>query len=293
VTRRRRRAVGILAGAGLGFALSGALLASPPGAGGPILLGGDPLTAGLAAEVAGGSTPAPTIGPHGDEVAGDGGPASSGTTSAPNERRACRDRKLAGPRLLSGYAWPIDHARITNAFGRGRPGSFVQGGQTLHDGIDISSFCGDRIVAAHDGVVLAAGRRHAAFVGWLGDLTAFRAKLDADHAWWTQAIAVVIDDGNGYRSIYLHLGLATVEPGDRVEAGDLIGYEGSTGNSTGCHLHYALFSPWATASFRLDPRIAERNRLPAYEVARIDPLFVLPPLDAASITWGWGARDGS
>ena len=73
---------------------------------------------------------------------------------------------------------------------------------------------------------------------------------------------MVIDDGNGYRSIYAHLGRAAVEKGDLVRAGDLIGWEGASGNATGCHLHYALFSPLEDATLVLDPKVAKKTRLP-------------------------------
>ena len=53
-------------------------------------------------------------------------------------------------------------------------------------------------------------------------------------------IVVVIDDGNGYRSLYAHLSAVRVKPGQHVRAGQVIGYEGSTGMSTGCHVHFAV-----------------------------------------------------
>jgi murein DD-endopeptidase MepM/ murein hydrolase activator NlpD len=194
----------------------------------------------------------------------------------------------ASPSELTGYVWPLEHARITNAFGAGRPGNEVVDGVVMHDGIDISNFCGAHVVAAHDGVVLAAGHHYEGFVGWVGDLGPYRARLDAV-GWRRTAIAVVIDDGNGYRSIYLHLNLTTVRPGDIVRAGDMIGYEGNTGESTGCHLHYSLFSPRSRYTIGLDPKVAKETRLPDRKIMRIDPLLVLPPLEDGFITWNWGA----
>jgi murein DD-endopeptidase MepM/ murein hydrolase activator NlpD len=191
---------------------------------------------------------------------------------------------------LSGYRWPTTDARITNNYGLGRPSSFLVDGRPFHDGIDISSFCGARITAAHDGTVLGVGRHTEALLGWIGDLAPMRAKLDKEHGWGTQAIAVVVDDGNGYRSVYAHLGLTTVKVGATIHAGDQIGWEGASGNATGCHLHYAIFSPTETATLALDPKIAKKSTLPPLEITRIDPLSVLPPLAAASIVWGWGAR---
>ena len=237
---------------------------------------------------AGGGGSAPTLGPHGDLV-GAGKPPNTDIARWSDVRHAHAQRPLPA-RLLSGYRWPITNARITNSYGLGRSGSFVVDGRTFHDGLDISSFCGARITAAHDGVVLGAGRRTEGLLGWVGNLEAFRAKLEKDNAWGRQAITVVIDDGNGYRSIYAHLGLTVVERGEKVRAGDLLGYEGASGNATGCHLHYALFSPREEATLALDPKIARKNKLPAAEIARIDPLLVLPPPATAEITWGWGAR---
>jgi murein DD-endopeptidase MepM/ murein hydrolase activator NlpD len=109
--------------------------------------------------------------------------------------------------------------------------------------------------------------------------------------WRAQAIAIVVDDGNGYRSVYVHLAKSTVKAGDAVSAGDLLGYEGSTGNSTGCHLHYALFNPLERATIALDPKVAEKSKLPATEIARIDPFAVMPLVADAGITWGWGAGE--
>lgn len=237
-----------------------------------------------AAPIAVATDPPSSIGPHGDGVTG-----PEPTVAATPGPSVGAEEPLPTP-LLDGYEWPLRNARITNGFGSGRPSSFSLDGEPFHDGIDIASFCGARITAAHDGVVLGAGRRTQGLMGWVGDLTAFRAKLDAEDAWGTQAIAVVIDDGNGHRSIYAHLGVATVGKGDPVDAGDLIGWEGASGNATGCHLHYAIFNPRDTATLVLDPKIAKKNKLPPFEIARIDPLLVLPPPATAEITWGWGAR---
>src|SRR4029077_12706295 len=65
--------------------------------------------------------------------------------------------------------------------------------------------------------------------------------------------------------------------GDTVKAGDFIGYEGRTGHASGCHVHYGLFSPLETATFRTEPVVSKSLRVPPMEVARADPLLVLPP----------------
>jgi murein DD-endopeptidase MepM/ murein hydrolase activator NlpD len=297
---RRRRRWASLAVLGTAAVLAGAIWARPPGLSPTGVFG-----AGQASRVpdeAAALAPTGTLGPSGAGVpsgpTGTLGPPGAGAPSAndPSANDPTTPHwswQLGQPLAaadLTGYVWPLRNGRITNAFGKGQPGSFEIDGVTTHDGIDLSTFCGDRILAAHDGVVLGAGRHTEGLMGWLGSLAAYDAKLDADHAWYSTAITVVIDDGNGYRSMYVHLGLSVVKAGQHVRAGELIGYEGATGNATGCHLHYDLFSPLERGWLELDPKIAERTLLPAREIARIDPLLVLPRLDAAGITWEWGAR---
>ena len=177
---------------------------------------------------------------------------------------------------LVGYVWPLANGRITLPFEKTDWGDFMVDGERFHDGVDMATFCGDRIVAAHDGVVLAAGRHFDDFLGWQGDLSAYYARLDAKHLWDYLPIMVVIDDGNGYRSLYAHMYLLTVNVGDWVTAGQLIGYEGMTGNATGCHLHYGLFSPLEKATFGVDTGVVARMLLPTTETARVNPLLVLP-----------------
>jgi murein DD-endopeptidase MepM/ murein hydrolase activator NlpD len=87
---------------------------------------------------------------------------------------------------------------------------------------------------------------------------------------------VIIDDGNGYRSIYAHFFQVVVKPGQRVKAGQFIGYEGATGRATGCHLHYGLFAPHEAATMAIEPSVVEHLLVPGFQIARIDPLRVLP-----------------
>ena len=179
--------------------------------------------------------------------------------------------------VLTGYRWPLARIRLTLPFGPTPWGSRLVGGKPFHDGIDIATFCGDRVTAAHSGIVLAAGRHYDAYMGWVGDLGPYLRRLDRKHLWGTLPIVVVTDDGNGYRSMYAHFSKVVVKPGQTVKAGQLLGYEGATGRASGCHVHYGLFSPWETQTFRMKPDVVKRMKLPVYEIARIDPLKVLPP----------------
>jgi murein DD-endopeptidase MepM/ murein hydrolase activator NlpD len=61
---------------------------------------------------------------------------------------------------------------------------------------------------------------------------------------------VIIDHGNGYQTLYAHLNSVSVGCGYSVQQGAIVGYAGSTGNSTGTHLHFEVrylggfISPW-------------------------------------------------
>ena len=204
-----------------------------------------------------------------------GDPKTAGVATTRASETAADPSPLSADRL-TGYVWPVADARVTLPFGTTNWGDFVVDGRRFHDGVDMATFCGDKIVAAHDGVVLAAGRHFDDYMGWQGDLSAYYARLDAKRLWNYLPIMVVIDDGNGYRSLYAHMYVLKVKVGQRVTAGQLIGYEGMTGNATGCHLHYGLFSPLEKMTMELEPSIASRMLLPAAETARVNPLLVLP-----------------
>ena len=124
--------------------------------------------------------------------------------------------------------------------------------------------------------MIAAGRHFDTLMGWVGHLDRYFARLDAGHLWWELPMVVVVDDGNGYRSIYAHFGQVKVQRGDTVHAGQLLGFEGATGHATGCHLHYGLFSPAETRTYTLNKDTARRMKLPRHELARVNPLRVFP-----------------
>ncbi len=216
-------------------------------------------------------TPTPTSAPV--AMASDRPPAAEPTTAAPTE---APDPTPIPYDLLTDYHWPLPKGRLTLPFGPSPWGSRIVHGETFHDGIDLATFCGDRIVAAHGGKVLAAGRRYDRYMGWVGDLKPYTTRLDKKKLWQTLPIVVVIDDGNGYRSIYAHFGKVKVKRGQTVKTGQLLGWEGATGRASGCHLHYGLFSPLETATFRIDAQVAKRMKLPRQQIARVDPLLVLP-----------------
>ena len=266
-----RRIVALAVAAGLiaisiplfGAALSPAAPALRPLVGGAAGAAVDPSVA----------PPAPSATPTVDSRLLDAHPADA---DGPDARR--------GPlpaQWLTDYRWPISKGRVSLPFKAIPGGEFSNEGKLFHDGVDMASFCGAPVVAAHEGVVLAAGRRFDDFIGWVGDLGPYYHRLDSGHLWGELPIVVVIDDGNGYRSMYAHFRDVTVRAGQGVKAGQLIGHEGATGHASGCHVHYGLFSLDETKLFGVRADIVKRMKVPKHEIARIDPLLVLPGGDVA------------
>ena len=108
---------------------------------------------------------------------------------------------------------PIQYARLSSRFGTRRHP--VLGTQRMHKGVDYAARTGTPIMAAGDARVMSSG--------WQGGY----------------GNAVVLDHGRGYTTLYGHMSrTAGLKRGQRVSQGQVIGYVGSTGMSTGPHLHY-------------------------------------------------------
>ncbi|GID26524.1 hypothetical protein Abr02nite_15070 [Paractinoplanes brasiliensis] len=134
---------------------------------------------------------------------------------AAGEAAAARGRLKAKPRVVvtkapaaAGWVNPNPSGRVTSCFGPrwGR----------LHAGVDMAGPNGSPILAAGAGVVVRAGAAQG------------------------YGNAVLIDHGNGYLTHYGHMSAIAVHEGQRVEPGEQIGDEGSTGHSTGPHLHFEV-----------------------------------------------------
>jgi murein DD-endopeptidase MepM/ murein hydrolase activator NlpD len=102
---------------------------------------------------------------------------------------------------------------VTSPFGsRKHPKT---GEESFHDGVDFGAACGTPVRAAAPGTVVAVGRSGS------------------------YGLRVVIRHGHGLETSYSHLSDALVEVGDDVDASTIVGKVGSTGLSTGCHLHFS------------------------------------------------------
>ena len=275
--RRVRRAASLVVVVGVTAGIAATLANLPLGRVGEVQ--GAVATPGQVA-VRATATPSPSV-PSLTEAMASPTPNASASSSLPPTP--------APPETLVGYRSPLPHGRLTLPFGPSPWGSRLVEGKAFHDGVDLATFCGDHIKAAHDGTVLAASRRFDTEIGWVGNLKPYFARLDRKHLWGTLPITVVIDDGNGYRSIYAHFSKVVVKKGQTVKAGQLLGYEGMTGRASGCHLHYGLFSPLETTTFAIEPDVVKRMKVPGAQIARIDPLLVIPqhvaePKPSASTT---------
>ncbi len=102
----------------------------------------------------------------------------------------------------------------------------IDGSREFHKGVDIVAASGTPVRATADGLITAAGR-----------MSGYGAMIQVVH-------------GFGMSTRYAHLSRVMVKPGQRVKRGDVIGLVGSTGRSTGPHLHYEVFR----AGVQVDPR---------------------------------------
>lgn len=110
---------------------------------------------------------------------------------------------------------PCTYSRISSPFGeRIHP---VYGKKSFHKGVDLASPNGTPIYATADGIV--------AFAGVCNGYGNF----------------IKLNHQNGYKTGYAHMSKMVVKTNDKVKKGDLIGYVGSTGTSTGNHLHYEVY----------------------------------------------------
>ena len=143
--------------------------------------------------------------------AGEDGGGNSGNTSSGTTTQAPDTSTVTGS-----YIWPIPSSRlITSLFGnRIHP---VSGTTKFHKGVDINASVGAPILAADGGTVVISGNDPAGY-----------------------GIYVSIYHSGGRSTLYAHMSSAAVSSGQVVSQGQVIGYAGSSGVSTGPHLHFEI-----------------------------------------------------
>ena len=164
-------------------------------------------------------------------------PPAAGRAGRPPERATVGARGVPAPSLapiplapemLEGYRSPLSHGRLTLPFGPSPWGSRLVEGKSFHDGIDLATFCGDRVVAAHAGRVVAAGRRFDHAMGWLGDLKPYTRRLDS-----RAPVADAADHGRHRRRQRLPKRLCPLQQDRRQEGPEREGRP--VPRSRGCH----------------------------------------------------------
>lgn len=154
--------------------------------------------------------------------------------------------------------WPVD-APVTQQFASS-PNDIQPNG---HTGIDFAVNPNTPIRSAGDGIVV--------WEGWA-------TRLSSNNIWWIApayaGICVVIDHGNGILSLYGHLNETHISVNDRVSAGQIIGLSGSTGLSSGPHLHFELLG-WPLQPYNgFYGRVNPHNFISSFGPASSGPVTV-------------------
>ncbi len=165
------------------------------------------------------------------------------------------------------FAWPIKNVIITQYFGGtefAKRNASVYGGRAYHPGVDFGVPRGTAIHAPLAGTVRATGNTDA---------------VPGCYSWgkWT-----LIDHANGLSTLYAHQDTIAVTPGQRVATGEIIGYSGNTGYSTGPHLHFTVYAKDGVSvrqfnEIKTSTSCGAATTPVAATEAYLDPMNYLPP----------------
>jgi murein DD-endopeptidase MepM/ murein hydrolase activator NlpD len=170
----------------------------------------------------------------------------------------------AGSRVLD---WPLAKVVVTQYFGGtefAKRNAGVYGGRAYHPGVDFGAPTGTQIKAPLAGTVRATGNTDA---------------VPGCYSWgkWT-----LIDHANGLSTLYAHQSVQSVVAGQRVATGEVIGYVGSTGYSTGPHLHFTVYAKDGVNvrqfnQIKAVTSCGSATTPVAATEAYLDPMLYLPP----------------
>ena len=146
---------------------------------------------------------------------------------ARKERELAAKLEAGGNKITSesGYLWPLTNYKNLSSLFAGRKDPFT-GKPATHSGIDVPAPKGTPVLAAKSGVVITSAYNSGGYGNY-----------------------VVVSHGNGNTTLYAHLSARSVKEGDTVKQGQVVGKVGSTGRSTGNHLHYEI----RVNNTRIDP----------------------------------------
>ncbi len=133
------------------------------------------------------------------------------------------DPNTIPPKGTAVFMWPLNNPRITQRFGYTQFALSGAYNGSQHNGLDLGAPVGTQIFAPLSGRVRNVGDTD---------------QVPGCYSWgkW-----ILIDHPNGLSSMFAHMSQISVTPGQQVKTGDIVGYVGNTGYSTGPHLHYTLY----------------------------------------------------
>jgi murein DD-endopeptidase MepM/ murein hydrolase activator NlpD len=211
--RQRQLAVALFAVVGLGLAVvtANATIGGDPAPAAPTAVSAEDAALQERQEAAERADRGERGGPGEDSDADDGSRERTSGSSAAEESPTPEPEPEPEPTKEPEPDWvhPMPGARTTSCFG--------QRWGTLHAGVDLA--------APHGTPIQAVGAGTVTHAGWV---------------FGGYGISVVIDHGDGHLTHYAHASATKVSRGDRVQPGDVIALEGSTGDSTGPHLHFEV-----------------------------------------------------
>jgi murein DD-endopeptidase MepM/ murein hydrolase activator NlpD len=159
-------------------------------------------------------------------------------------------------------AWPLKTIKVTQYFGNtefAKSGAYNGQG---HNGIDFRASVGTALFSSGNGTVTDIGN------------------TDAIKGCYSYGKWVLIRHNTGLSTLYAHLSLIKVSPGQKVSTGELIGYSGATGYATGPHLHFSVYATQGVQIVRLGDIKTKTNcanaRIPVAPLnAYLDPIQYL------------------
>ncbi len=158
--------------------------------------------------------------------------------------------------------WPLDDVLITQYFGNtafANRNPQIYGGKG-HNGVDFAASQGTPIKAALAGVVEGSGN------------------TDAVPGCYSYGKWILVKHANGLSTLYAHLSTITAEQGATVTTGEIIGYSGNTGYSTGPHLHFGVYASQGVRITKFTNSVNCKNAvIPIADLkAYLNPLVYLP-----------------
>lgn len=156
--------------------------------------------------------------------------------------------------------WPLENIFVTQNFG---DTDFARNNNAYngkgHNGVDFRASLGTKIMSASDGVVEGIGN------------------TDIVPGCYSYGKWVLVKHDNGLSTLYAHLDLIKVGPGERVSVGEILGYSGNTGYSTGPHLHFGVYASQGVKIVKYTNSINCKNAIiPVADIrAYLNPLLYL------------------